>query len=121
MLQYLVLIVLIVFFITLVSFTMINVETFLINVSLFIILAMVASNDLKKRNMQEHYIIGVFLTAIMLIFSNTFFIAKIISFFKSILINEILFSMLAIVVFANITKLAYKGKPAAKHSVHGKH
>ena len=122
MLPYIVLIVLMLFFIYLVSFTLINVAAFLINASLMLILAFIVSNDLKKKGMQEHYIIGVFLTAILLIFSNAFFISAIISFFKSIFINVLLFSMLAIVVFANAAKLAYKGKTVAvKHGWHGHH
>ncbi|MBU0615812.1 MAG: hypothetical protein KJ601_07000 [Nanoarchaeota archaeon] len=107
MIEFFVLIVLVISVALLLGLNIISMPTLLINASIWIILGLAITKDLKQRNMQIYYLISIFITVILLIANQSAFIKWFFSFMTRSLIIEFTQSLILIYAFAHLSVFAH--------------
>jgi len=107
MIEILVLIALILFAAYLI-FTLFGQISLFLNLIILIALFFLIRKDLKDNDGHKYYLISLFLTAMLFIFSSTGLIKNFLVLTEKLLLSTAIVSVIAVYVFANLTALIYE-------------
>ena len=100
--------VILILFAVFVIFTFISYTSLILNLIILIALYFLISRDLKDKDNHKYYLVSLFLTAIVLIFSNTGLIKNLLILTENLLLSTAIVSVIMVYIFANIIAFIYE-------------
>ena len=105
--EFIVLLILVVFFVLIAMPLFSSVPLFLINATIIILVAIRANTDIKQFDMLLHYLIAAFITVFIFVAQGAF--KSLFGFMDSILVLEVTQALIYIFFIAHIIRLAHEG------------